>query len=195
MLIADLRDYLDTPHLVPGQGSSPSRLAVFLGNVVRVGSSGPAGPVLNSALPCRRRPGRQPCEGWLRIRRLEVPAVIEWACPVCGDAGRINNWRRSPLDLTMPGEPEPDPAEPLQELMVSREEVRVLQGMSMLSRDGERFVYRARRNERGIVLAGASTDLDELAGLVASEANQEGRHRRRRQLEVLLGKLMETLES
>jgi hypothetical protein len=195
VLIADLRHYLDTPHLVPGHARSSFRLAAFLGNVVRVGTTVPAGPVLDSALPCRRRPGRQRCAGWLRVRRLDVPAVIEWSCPACGDAGQISNWRRSPHDLRVPGEPGPDPAQPLAELLLSREEVGVLQEMSILDRDGERLVWRARPTERGIVLDGAVVELKKLAGFVAAEARQEGPRHRRRRLGAVLARLEQALGS
>ena len=83
MLVSDLRHFLDLPDDVPGPAR---RLAQQLGAIVRAGTAGDAGPAWQSALPCRRRPGRRACPGRVVVAR-SPDGPIRWQCSACGDAG------------------------------------------------------------------------------------------------------------
>jgi hypothetical protein len=65
------------------------RFAQYLGRIVGAGTANMAGPTVHTALPCRRRPGRQPCPDRLVVRRSQAPPQIDWACPGCGEEGML----------------------------------------------------------------------------------------------------------
>jgi hypothetical protein len=58
-----------------------------------------------------------------------------------------------------------------------------VRALQLLDSDTERFVFRARASDDGIVLVGDDDDLDELIGYVAAEANHEHDRRRQRRLD------------
>src|SRR5215471_16042054 len=76
------------------------RFAAYLGAVVQAATIQPAGRLLATPLPCRRRPGRRPCPGRLQARRLEVPAEIVWHCPACAEEGVIRGWKATLWDFS-----------------------------------------------------------------------------------------------
>ena len=43
------------------------------------------GTMRATALRCKRRPNHRPCRGHLEVRLQQVPSVIQWFCPLCGD--------------------------------------------------------------------------------------------------------------
>lgn len=71
----------------------------LLASVVGAATLASGGDDVRSALACRRRPGRRPCDGRLVLRRQDVPARIAWQCPVCRDRGTLVGWERTPWDL------------------------------------------------------------------------------------------------
>ena len=77
-----------------------TRTAEHLTSVVRGATARHAGRPLVSALPCRRRPGRQVCRGFIAVLRTEIPSSIEWRCVSCDDEGVISGWEQSPFDLS-----------------------------------------------------------------------------------------------
>ena len=79
--------------------------------IVAAASLAPGGAPIASGIPCRRRPNRRQCPGWLAITRQEVPPVVRWSCPRCGDGGEVRGWKGGPCDLTDLPEPEGDRVE------------------------------------------------------------------------------------
>jgi hypothetical protein len=71
-----------------------------LGWLVEAATLRSAGPELETALQCHRRPERRSCGAWLCVRRTDIPAEIQWRCPACGDQGVIKGWRGSAWDLS-----------------------------------------------------------------------------------------------
>ncbi|MSP72816.1 MAG: hypothetical protein EXR76_11735 [Myxococcales bacterium] len=73
----------------PERGGAVNR---YLLAIVEVALAGPCGVTTRTRLRCRRRPGRRACEGALLVRRHEVPAEVQWGCPLCRDHGRIRGF-------------------------------------------------------------------------------------------------------
>ena len=114
------------------------------------------------------------------VLRTEPPAPIRWQCSVCDDEGVISNWASSPFDLrrrrlTLAGS--------VNEIVIPNEVAAALRELRLLDADCERLVFRIRaRNDRAILPA-TDSDLDELIGFVAAEANHEPSRRRRERLD------------
>jgi hypothetical protein len=67
-----------------------------LERLVRAATARPSGVWSRSAVRCRRRPKHSPCTGFIDVRRQDLPEVLQWACPVCGEVGLARGWRHSP---------------------------------------------------------------------------------------------------
>jgi hypothetical protein len=79
---------------------------------------------------------------------------------------------------TCPGKGSPL-ADPVSEIVIPDEVAAALRELRLLDADCERLVFRIRaRNDRAI-LSATDSDLDELIGFVAAEANHEPSRRRR----------------
>ena len=68
-------------------------------------------------------------------------------------------------------------------MVVPADVAATLRALQLLDSDTERFVFRARATDDGVVLVGDDDDLDELIGYVAAEANHEDDRRRQRRLD------------
>jgi hypothetical protein len=178
MFVSDLRHFLDPADDVPVPAR---RLAERLTMIVRAGTAGDAGMEWVSALRCDRRPGRRPCPGHLAVIRTDIPPSIGWHCTSCGDEGVISSWERSPYDLRA-RHPRQTSARALQ-VVIPADVAATLRALQSLDSDTERFVFRSRASDDGIVLLGDDDDLDELIGYVAAEANHEDDRRRQRRLD------------
>jgi hypothetical protein len=177
MFVTDLNHFLDLPEDTPGPAR---RLAGHLSGIVKAATAGDAGTAWESALPCRRRPGNRRCPGRMIVLRTEPPAPIRWQCTACDDGGVISNWADSPFDLrrrqlTLAG--------PVSEIVIPNEVAAALRELRLLDADCERLVFRIRARNDTAILSATDSDLDELIGFVAAEANHEPIRRRRRQLD------------
>jgi hypothetical protein len=112
VFVSDLRHFLDIPDDAP---ASARRMAEHLAGIVEAGTTSPVGEPTVTSIRCTRRPGRRPCAGLIEVVRLEVPASIEWWCPICGDEGVVSGWEGSPFDLRwstshvdVPADPPPE---------------------------------------------------------------------------------------
>lgn len=83
---------MDVDHEDPKQG-------LYLGWMLCAASVRTAGQESPTAIPCRRRPGRKPCGGHMRVMLTEVPELLAWRCPECGDRGSIGPWRQNVWSL------------------------------------------------------------------------------------------------
>ena len=178
MYVVDLRQFLDPAADVPGPAL---RMAARLGQVVSAASAGTAGAAWVTAIPCERRPGRQPCQGQVSVQRTDVPPVISWRCTACDDEGVIRGWERSPFDLRVRDADLP-PNRPV-EVVVSAEVAATLRSLTALDIHSARLVFRGRTTPEGVVLKGDADVLEELLGDLAAESNHEGNPRRRRRLD------------
>ena len=164
------------------------RLAEYLRDIVRCATSLPSARRLESAIRCRRRPGRRPCPGHVEtFTDLGEGGEIRWKCTACGEGGVITGWKGSPYDL---GSPADDPGLPPLAFPVDDEDHRLLRSILVVDPACERLVYGAvRQSDGSLLLTGSEEGVEELRGFVASEANQESDARRRRRLDLLGDKL------
>jgi hypothetical protein len=180
MFVTDLHHFLDLPEDTPGPAR---RLAEHLGNIAKAATAGDAGAAWETALPCRRWPANRRCPGRMIVLRTDPAAPIRWQCGVCGDDGVISNWAASPFDLrrrrlTLVG--------PVSEIVIPHEVAAALRELRLLDADCERLVFRIRARDDRAILAATDSDLDELVGFVAAEANHEPGRRRRQRLDTAL---------
>ncbi len=101
------------------------RQAQYLGWLLCAASLEPPGLFRQTAIRCRRRPGRRPCPGTMRVMLTEVPDRMHWQCSRCGEEGSIGAWRHNIWNLrdwVAGKDPEPHDVE----LTVSEEEYRIL---------------------------------------------------------------------
>lgn len=188
VLIADLSHY---------DGANPEvhpvawRLAEYLRDIVRCATALPAGCQYHTGLRCHCRPARRACPGHLVVARQDVPAEISWNCSSCGDAGVITGWRGSFCDLS-PSRPHFE--SPPLTVEITDDDHRLLRGLTVLDTEGMRIVYGALRDERGrLFLTGDEDEIEDLAGLVAAEANHAERRDRERRLDLVYARLSDAL--
>ncbi len=80
---------------VPAEGR---RMVDFMGRIVGVASLDATGRLVETDIPCLKRPGKPACSG--NIGLILVQGRVEWRCPTCGLDGIISNWRGSMWDLS-----------------------------------------------------------------------------------------------
>lgn len=188
MFVTDLNHFLDLPEDTPAPAR---RLAGHLSSIVKAATAGDAGTAWETALPCRRRPGNRRCPGRMIVLRTEPSAPIHWQCGVCDDEGVISNWAGSPFDLRRR---QLTLAAPVSEIVIPNEVAAALRDLRLLDADRERLVFGIRaRNDRA-VLAATDSDLDELIGFVAAEANHEPHRNRRQRLDTAFDALSSAAE-
>jgi hypothetical protein len=151
-------------------------------DIVRAATSTEAGTPLVTALPCRRRPGRRRCSGFLTVLRTDIPGSIDWACPDCGDQGLITGWEHSIYDLRSAHPPASH--DPVHQVEVPADLGPILRNLLFLDTAAERLVFGARaKPSHRMVLTGTNNDFEELTGTIAAEANHEPNRTRRRRLD------------
>ncbi len=162
-------------------------LVTHLGAITSAGTVAPAGEVVHTPLPCRRRPGRRPCPGRIRLRREDVPRRILWEGPVCDDNGVITGWQGTPWDLTRRQSSVPVGEEngTARIVWLNAAEYRLLRDLPLLDPEAQRLVFGAREESAGIRLEDNAAALDELLEGLASETNAEQRGARRRDFDAL----------
>jgi hypothetical protein len=188
MMVTDLEHLLGLPDDTPGPAR---RLAEHLGNIVRAASAGDADVAWESALPCRRRPARRRCPGRVIVLRTEPEAPIRWQCSVCDDDGVFSNWADSlydlrPRRLTL--------ASLGHEIVVSGQVAAALRELRLLDADSEHLVFRSRAHREGAALTVSGSDLEELIGFMAAEANHETDRGRQRQLDAAFAVLSDATQ-
>lgn len=178
MLVTDLRHFLDLPDSAPGPSH---RLAEYLSGIVRAATSGAATTSWETALPCRRRPGRRRCPGRIIVTLPDPQTPIRWRCSCCGDDGAIGNWAGSVFDLRRK---QLAPLGDVNAITVSHQVAAALRELQFLDPDCERLVFAIRANDDRAVLAATADDLEQLIDALAAEANHEPNRTRQRRLDV-----------
>lgn len=86
-----------------------TRLAEYLGSILRETLHKLPGMPSSTGLQCRRRPGHIRCSGYIQSELSANGMEIRWWCSQCGDNGYISDWegtRWDPGETTvMPGNP------------------------------------------------------------------------------------------
>ena len=150
-----------------------------------------------SAIPCRKKPNRKPCPGFVKVMRQDSPETyIYWHCPTCGDGGRIVKWQGCTYDKAE-FEPHPktdtEPNPPV-EVKISRDEMNALLDGSIYDPDSERIIYAARPSKTAVLFRGSYSDMDNFEGFLASDANHEENKKRQRLLEAVHAKVSDAVQ-
>jgi hypothetical protein len=177
MLVADLHHFLDMTDDTPAPAR---RLGEHLASIVAAATAGDAGTAWESALPCRRRPANRPCPGRIIVICTQPDTPIGWQCSRCDDDGTISNWAATPYDLRRQ---QLAVAEPLHEIVLDTDIAAVMRTLPFLDIDCQRAVFAIRVHDNRLHLAISETELDELIGAVAAEANHEPNRRRQQRLD------------
>ena len=186
--VTDLRHFhdgfLDCSVEVPGPAR---RLGEYLGRITETATVRPPGQLIETPVPCRRRPKRRPCPGHIRLQRSETPPQIEWRCTACDENGFIRGWEGTLWDLS--------------EAPATETEVVVVldpQAYGAIVRDPYEYesiavIRRACHTHDGIVLAGSVDELTALRNELAEAANGEKSRRRQRLLDAAFEALSRAL--
>jgi hypothetical protein len=165
------------------------RMAHYFGSIIAAASSHPTGAWIDTAVQCRRRPGRKPCPGHIRVKRIDIPNQIEWCCSSCIDNGTISNWKGCEWDHS--GALAQTDTKDIIRVGVSAEEFRLLQDCIILEPDTQAIIDGATMTDSGIQLKGLWEDFDDLAGCVAFEAN----HTKSWKRDEILSRVVDRIES
>lgn len=165
---SDLRHF-EGIELDPATPAPAVRLAHYLRRLTRAATADGRAGLHATALPCRRRPGRKPCPGLLAVSLEQAPPRIHWECPECGEAGVIDGWKGSDVDLSTVSDIGSIGSEVRK--VISRAGYQLLLNELIIDQDCERILYRARPHPDGVELSGPEDDFDVLMDAVASEAH------------------------
>lgn len=159
-------DILDPTLDVP---PAARRIADYFGRIVGSGTIRPLRPAVwrETALACRRRPGRKPCAGHLRIRLQIISGIdgVGWACSECGDNGFVYNFRGTPWDRSARLSTRRD--RQLQ-VILSRPEYKALLDEVWSEQESEGTILLAETTDNGVLLSGSEQEIDELATELAA---------------------------
>lgn len=142
--------------LTAGEAADP--LHRYAMRITAAATAHPAGYAVATPIACRRRPGHVACFGRIDTRWHEVPATVQWVCPVCLDRGVVHGWRRSGVDLSRPR----PAAEDISIRIPSRIYADLGRAASMP--DGlSRILHGARRSvDGGVLLSGTCAEMEAL---------------------------------
>ena len=182
--ITDLTHYLGL--FRPDANFDPRayRIAAFFGGIAMAATVAEPGRAIQTALRCRRRPDKVPCQGRLLVFRQELPPEIQWQCPLCGDHGLIRSWQGTPWDLAPRVQMSDEVAIPL-----TGDEYETLRGIQTLNREALVPVYGAHWQDGRAVLSGDIKNLVDLGVQVTAEMNREQKAGRKRLLDTILSGL------
>lgn len=188
IFITDMTHFEGIPS---GPSHEPARrIGRFFGAIVSAASVSPADKLIESALFCRRRPGRIRCLGHLQIRRDSISGVIFWHCSRCDDQGEISNWEGTSWNLSR-WAPDHVDNQKLHELVLTEDELQELKRSLILNPECECLLYGAIIAHGGIVIRATLEELEELEENIAADANHEEKRRRQR----ILDRIYERIET
>lgn len=193
--ITDLTHYLDALDPSLDVPDSARRIATFFGNIASAATAMgmQVGDIRFPVLPCRRRPGRKPCPGYLLLGMQAEPPAIDWCCVLCGDKGLVYNFAGTPWDLSPAMKTVPDSR--MVRVMIPEADFLALRDFSLFDRDAERAVKGAEfdPDDDVVVLSAPEAVLEELAGELASALNEPRRPRKAAALDRVYARVEEAL--
>lgn len=171
-------------------GGPPGPIARHTARIVQAATTHPPGEPFHSAIRCRRRPGRVLCPGYVLASRSDVPPEIRWECHRCGDRGYVSGWENTHWDLRRCREGEGD--DRLLAVAISTEEYAALRsGQDTLVIDCPAVIAGAIFQDGAILLRGNASELDELQGYIAADAN----HTEDRKRQTMFDEINEVIEA
>jgi hypothetical protein len=187
--VTDMRHFPPPDEVLPESYAPARRLAAYLGSIVSAASVAPSSEVVDTALRCRRRPGRRPCPGYITLQRNE--SRIGWECSACDDNGVISGWQETHRDLSRLAVAEPGECR----VELTADEYRALQTIWVRDPEEEWILAGARRSAGRVVIMATSDELESFAEWVAGEANHARAGERRQLLDSALERIEAVLTS
>ncbi|MCB9544539.1 MAG: hypothetical protein H6706_01435 [Myxococcales bacterium] len=163
-----------------GRPDTPARR--HLARIVAAATANPAGILVDTAVRCRRRPGRRRCVGWIATRRQDLPEEIHWSCPACGDGGVARGWRQSPWSFGTAVRKLAEPAADAVAFTLPEPLYRAMEATELPDARTRRVVLGATHEEAGVRLEGAPDVVRRLQRHLASLAGRAASARRRQQV-------------
>ena len=108
--ITDMTDFADALDPAAEAPRPALNIAKYFGRIVEAATAQQAREPLISQVRCRRRPGRRPCPGRIRVVIESGAGPIHWSCTHCDDNGVLSGWSGTRWDRTS-GSPETPPAD------------------------------------------------------------------------------------
>lgn len=171
-------------------GGPPGPIARHVARIVEAATTHPLGEPFHSAIRCRRRPGRVRCPGYILVRWTDGPPEVSWECHRCGDRGFTSGWEGTHWDRRRYREGEAD-----QELIgvaIGPEHYDALRASpEHLVIDCPAVIAGAVFQDDMIILRGNASELDELQGYIAADAN----HTEDRRRQALFDEINEVIEA
>jgi len=152
-LCVNLSDFVGPDGLLIG--GLAGRLGTFLSHVVEVATASGSESWFDSALPCRHRRRRQPCNGHIRTLRARDD-LVQWQCPSCGENGEVTGWAKWVWDMSWAAQEDGDRRF---ELVLHEDELTALRNADSVSAEAPELVARATRRGNRAVITGSAEQL------------------------------------
>ncbi len=169
----------------------------FLGLIIKAATSGDEINFI-SAVPCRKRVNRKPCQGTIMIMRQDVPTeFIYWHCDSCEDGGRISEFAGTWYDLRKWEQHVSfEPGEVVVEVVVNRDEYKALISpeINTYDPDSEKIIFSAKKVENKVRIRASESEMDNFIGFVAPDSNHEPNRKRSKLLDSLFSKIQNQLD-
>jgi hypothetical protein len=102
MLFVDLWHWLDDEGNVPADHPQLRRPVLRIARFIEYAADLPAGWARHTLVECKKRPGRQACEGLMMVIKEPDERILA-LCPACGEHETlIQNWRTTRWGAGMP---------------------------------------------------------------------------------------------
>ena|ERR1039457_644232 len=101
--VTDITHFLDEKGEMAVESGQALRFAEYLASIISL-ITHPAPVSVSFDVPCRCRPNRKPCKGFIEGDTDQDTDSIVWWCPDCGDHGFISNWQGTLWDMSEAGD-------------------------------------------------------------------------------------------
>lgn len=192
----------DITHLAPNDGPEPDlpeklwKFRDYLGRIISAATARAELTSFISGLPCRARVNRKPCDGTIKIdlQHLPVPTV-HWECTHCDEGGAITGWRKHLFDKSKFQKRESEKGETKLSVVLTKDEFQaLLDSDNIFDMDCDRIILTGECIASGVRIVGGESDMDNLAGFVATNANHAKRKKTAALLYSAFGKIDAKLE-
>ena len=193
--IIDMSHFADIRDPAVEVPAAARRIGEYYGSIVSAASAWWFADLeMHSAIRCRRRPGRKPCGGHIRLILDTETDAIAWACSHCADRGCISGWRESPWDLSTVRVAEYG-APGWIELPLPLDDYRLLLRQAIPDPETERVVRAAQTARSGILLSAPHGAFVHLADWLADKADHARRGKTRATLDRICDRISGALRA
>lgn len=192
----------DITHLSPSEGPEPDlpeklwKFRDYLGRIISAATARADLTSFISGIPCRARLNRKLCQGTIKIELQHLPTpTVHWQCTICDEGGKITGWRKHLFDKSKFQNLKPAQDEKRLSLVLGKDEFRaLLDGENTFDIDSDRIILTGECIASGVRISGSESDMDNLAGYVASNSNHVKRKKTADLLHAVFVKIEAKLE-